>query len=425
MTRFAAIPRILCLTIALIFGDRASPSRATEPTFAGPAQGTTYRVRLGQPLAVAELAGLRAEIESLLADVDHQMSRYHADTEVSRFNRSASTDWFAVSSDLAAVVRAAISIHDQSGGTFDITVAPLVDAWGFGPRGGAGRIPSADEIARIRESVGSELLAVRAGPPALRKLRGGVALDLNGIAPGFAVDRIAQCLERHGVLNYLIRLDGHIRTRGHALDGRPWRVGIDRPTEIPSGVQLAIEMGDGSLSTSGDYRHYFMHEGHRYSHIIDPRTGWPIAHAATSVSIVADDCLTADAWAKALMVLGPVDGLRLANERGIAAYYVIRAAGDSAGAEFAAVPTERFARRFLDTSIVENEQGVVPSGAHLAAAPSSSLCAPSDETHTIVARLIIALIAFALSISAIVVGRRWAGPTMPKEAAAGIRRRLH
>jgi len=313
MTRFAAVPRILCLAIALIVGDRASSSRGDEPTFAGPAQGTTYRVRLGQPLATADLATLRAEIESLLADVDRQMSRYHADTEVSRFNRSAATDWFAVSPDLAAVVRAAISIHDQSGGTFDITVAPLVDAWGFGPHGGAGRVLGADEIARIRQGIGSELLEVRADPPALRKLRAGVALDLNGIAPGFAVDRIAQCLERHRVTNYLIRLDGHIRARGRALDGRPWRVGIDRPTEIPSGVQLAIALGDGSLSTSGDYRHYFLREGRRYSHIIDPRTGWPIAHAATSVSIVADDCLTADAWAKALMVLGPVEGVQLAT----------------------------------------------------------------------------------------------------------------
>ena len=260
----------------------------------------------------------------------------------------------------------------------------------------------ADEITRIRATgrVPSQFEARRSAGFAQALARG--ALDLNGIAPGFAVDRIAQCLKRHRVTNYLIRLDGHIRSRGHALDGRPWRVGIDRPTEIPSGVQLAIELGDGSLSTSGDYRHYFLHDGRRYSHIIDPRTGWPIAHSATSVSIVADDCLTADAWAKALMVLGPVDGVRLANQRGIAAYYIVRTSGDSGEADFQTVPTEHFATRFLDTS------KVVEPDARPAHVPTSALYAPSpDEPHTIVAPFIAALIALALLIFAIVVRRRW------------------
>ena len=275
------------------------------------------------------------------------MSRYHTDTEVSRFNRSTSTDWFSVSPDVVTVVQAAIAINAQSGGTFDITVAPLVDLWGFGPACRPGRIPTSAEIAAVRENVGSQLLEVRASPPALRKRRPEVQLDLNGIAPGFAVDRIAECLERRGVTNYLIRLDGHIRTHGHVIDGRPWRVGIDRPTELPSGVQLAIELGDAALSTSGDYRHFFEHDGRRYSHIIDPRTGAPADHAATCVSIVADNCLTADAWAKALMVLGPTDGVRLADERGIAAYYVVRAANTEELSKPRGVATASFALRFL------------------------------------------------------------------------------
>jgi thiamine biosynthesis lipoprotein len=191
------------------------------------------------------------------------------------------------------------------------------------------------------------LLEVRVNPPALRKRRADVELDLNGIAPGFAVDRIAECLERGGLTNYLIRLDGHIRTHGHTFDGRPWRVGIDRPTELPSGVQLAIELGDAALSTSGDYRHYFEHDGRRYSHIINPRTGAPADHLATCVSIVADNCLTADAWAKALMVLGPTDGVRLANQRGIAAYYLVRESNVGDELKLRGVATAGFSQQFL------------------------------------------------------------------------------
>lgn len=336
-----------CLALVLVAFCVTAVARADEPTFAGPAQGTTYRVRVGQPIAAMPLAELRAEIEALLVRIDHQMSRYHADTEVSRFNRSASTDWIAVSPDVVTVVQAALTINRQSGGTFDITVAPLVDLWGFGPSGQPGRVPTAAEIARVRQSVGSQLLEARSNPPALRKRRPDVQLDLNGIAPGFAVDRIADSLQRHAVTNFLIRLDGHLRTRGHALDGRPWRVGIDRPTELPSGVQLAIELGNAALSTSGDYRHYFDHDGRRYSHIIDPRTGAPADHEATCVSIVASDCLTADAWAKALMVLGPTDGMRLADQRGIAAYYVIRESSAGDGSKLRGVATAGFSHRFL------------------------------------------------------------------------------
>ncbi|HEX4000932.1 MAG TPA: FAD:protein FMN transferase [Pirellulales bacterium] len=418
MNRIAALRRLIyffCLA-ATLFAVATSSSNAAveEPTFAGPAQGTTYRVRLGEPLDVPALSAVRGEIDAILAGVDRQMSRYHSDTEVSQFNRSRSTDWLAVSPDLAAVVRAAIAIHDRSGGTFDITVAPLVDLWGFGPRGGMGHVPPADEIARVRHSVGSELIAVRVDPPALRKTRPEVALDLNGIAPGFAVDRIARALERRGVTNYLIRLDGHIRARGHAFDGRPWRVGIDRPTEIPSGVQLALEPGDAALSTSGDYRHYFLQDGHRYSHIIDPRTGRPIAHAATSVSIVAGDCLTADAWAKALMVLGPIDGVRLANERGIAAYYVVRRAGEGGETretDFRAIASREFARRFFSAGLGLDHDALRPTATEAVEPPTANQERLAGAIHIASLRwtTLAIVVAFAIA-AALVAWRRRSGP---------------
>ena len=206
--------------------------RADEfPTFAGPTEGTTYRVRLGQRLTDVSVSQLRTEIEGLLAEIDSHMSTYHDDSILARFNHSGSMEWFAVPTDVVTVVQAAIEVHDQSAGAFDVTVAPLVDLWGFGPKGRPGRVPTADEIARARQAVGSELVETRADPPALRKRHPDVRLDLNAIAPGFAVDRTAQCLERHKVTNYLIELGGEIRTRGRTGYGRRWRVGIERPTE--------------------------------------------------------------------------------------------------------------------------------------------------------------------------------------------------
>jgi len=306
----------LCVLLAPVSPVLLRSAPADEaPTLAGPAQGTTYRVRFGQRLADGALAQLHAELETLLARIDGQMSTYRDDSDLARFNRSPSLEWFPVPADVVAVVGAALDVHRRSGGAFDVTVAPLVDLWGFGPGGRPGRVPAADEIARARRAVGSRLLEVRTAPPALRKRHAGVKLDVNGIAPGFTVDRIARCLERHHVTDYLIELGGEIRTRGRTADGRPWRVGIDRPSKRPRGIHLAIEPGDAAVSTSGDYRQYFDRDGKRYAHLIDPATGCPVTHAATSVSVVAPESMVAKPWATALMVLGPEEGKRVADEQ--------------------------------------------------------------------------------------------------------------
>jgi thiamine biosynthesis lipoprotein len=229
----------------------------------------------------------------------------------------------------------------DSRGAFDPTVAPLVRLWHFGPRAQAGGVPTAEEIVRVRQSIGFRLIDVRLDPPALRKTDPRVELDLNAIAPGFAVDRIAEHLEQRGVPGYMVEIGGEIRTRGAKPDGQPWRVGIEQPVEGMRLVHRALSLTDAALATSGDYRNFFVRDGVRYSHTIDPHSGRPVTHHLASVTVVADDCTTADGLATTLTVLGPAAGREFAAERGIAAYFLVRRDDG-----FDALATPAFTARF-------------------------------------------------------------------------------
>ena len=242
------------------------------------------------------------------------MSGYRADSEVTRFNASTSTQWHDVSAELAAVVQAALDISEKSGGAFDITVAPLVAAWGFGPGGRPQELPSAEQIARIGASVGFRKLHVRPDPPALRKDVAELAIDLNGIAPGFAVDLLADRLLALRVENFMIDIGGEIRARGRNARGEPWHIAIEHPVDTQRTPYAGVRLDGASVSTSGEYRDYYERDGRRYSHTIDPRTARPLDRAPGSVVVVAASTALADGWATALNVLGPRDGLGARRE---------------------------------------------------------------------------------------------------------------
>ena len=197
----------------------------------GPTMGTTYTVKVAAPPASVDGARLRATIDDVLAQIDRSMSGYRGDSEVARFNASASTQWYDVSADLAAVVQAALDISEASGGAFDITVAPLVAAWGFGPAGEPKVLPSAEQIAQIEATVGYRKLHVRLDPPALRKDVAELSIDLNGIAPGFAVDRLADRLQALQIENFMIDIGGEIRARGRNARGEPWHIAVEHPVD--------------------------------------------------------------------------------------------------------------------------------------------------------------------------------------------------
>ena len=290
--------------------------------------GTTFAVTVVGPVSDSVAERLREDIEVTLADVDGAMSTYDHDSELSRFNRWQRTDWFTLSPPTFEVFRQAQEVSRLTRGAFDVTVAPLVNAWGFGAAGPAASLPTDTEVTALLANVGETMLEMDHDPPRIRKFRPAMQSDLSALAKGFAVDRVADLLDRgdDGVEGYLVEVGGEVRTRGRNEDGHPWRVGIERPVDGPSSIQRVLELTDAALATSGDYRNYFEHEGRRYSHTIDPRTGYPVDHRLVSVSVVDATCMRADALATALEVLGPEEGLALALEQGLAAFLITREA---------------------------------------------------------------------------------------------------
>lgn len=270
------------------------------------------------------------------------MSTYRADSDLSRFNRLRSTDWIPVADDVARLAGIARGVSEQTGGAFDVTVGPLVNLWGFGPGqppGGFGTIPTDAMIESARRHVGYRLLDSRAAPPALRKSDPLVYADFSGIAKGYAAELVGRRLEELGARDYLVAVGGEMRARGLSHRGRPWRVGIETPTPGTRRVLYEVELRDGSLSTSGDYRNFFDHGGRRYCHEIDPATGRPVERPPASVSVADASGAYADAMATALMVLGPEKGYALAERRGLAALFVMRQSD-----HFEAKATPRFAQ---------------------------------------------------------------------------------
>jgi len=290
--------------------------------------GTTFSVTVvGERLSAGATEHLRVTIEDQLESLDAMMSTYDSESEVSRFNAWTSSDWFPVSPETATVFLRAREISEATDGAFDVTVGPLVDAWGFGPPGPQPTAPSEADIAGLLTTVGFEQIEIDGLTPAIRKTHVDVRSDLSAVAKGYAVDRVADLLDRSGYNAYLVEIGGEIRTRGHRAGGQPWRVGIEQPTDGPFSLRRVIELSDASLATSGDYRNYIENNGVRISHTIDPRTGQPVTHSLASVSVIDALCVRADALATALEVLGPNEAYALASERGWAALLIIRDEG--------------------------------------------------------------------------------------------------
>jgi thiamine biosynthesis lipoprotein len=289
--------------------------------------GTGYVVKVAAPPADLAADELQADIDAWLADFDLRVSTYRPDSELSRFNASRTTDWFEVSAETARLVQSALQIAERSGGAFDPTVGPLVRLWGFDRRQGRATLPTEAELLEMRQRVGHQLLQVRLDPPALRKSHPELELDVNGIAPGFAADRLVERLAHRGLHRVMVDIGGEIRAQGDKSDGSPWRIGVERPPTSDGEARrlaAALPLNDAAVATSGDYRNFYEVDGRRYAHTIDPRTGRPVDHALASVTVFAPDAADADALATALMVLGPEEGLALADELGLAAWLLVR-----------------------------------------------------------------------------------------------------
>ncbi|MCL6284960.1 FAD:protein FMN transferase [Ruegeria sp. 2012CJ41-6] len=293
----------------------------------GETMGTTYNITaVGTDLDGDAMA---AAVTDSLASINAKMSNWDPNSEVSVFSASADTQAVAVSPELASVMAAANEVHTQSMGRFDVTLGPLIELWGFGPRKPEDPVPGDDAIAAALAHVGQDrLLALDEDAGTLSKSDAAVGINLGAIAKGYGVDAVAAALAGFGVENYMVEIGGDLVTRGENDKGETWRIGIERPDANVQTVELIVPVSDRGLATSGDYRNFFEQDGVRYSHIIDPTTGHPITHRTTSVTVVANDAMMADAWATALLVLGAEDGLKLADENNLAAFFISQAAQD-------------------------------------------------------------------------------------------------
>ena len=286
--------------------------------------GTTYAVKVvGRNLSPADKAPIESVVTSAMNAVNAKMSTYLKDSELSQFNASESVEPQKMSPATLEVIQMAQAISELTQGRFDVTVGPLVNAWGFGPEGPQKTLTD-DEVSELLGYVGFQKLKVDAAASTLTKEHPKTYVDLSAIAKGYAVDKVVESLEGLGHTNYMVEIGGEVYAKGLNPDDSPWRIGIETPSaEVPGIFDVVVLSGKG-LATSGDYRNFYENDGERYSHTINPKTGRPIKHSLASVSVLADSCAQADALATALNVLGPIEGPELAEKQGIAALFIIR-----------------------------------------------------------------------------------------------------
>jgi FAD:protein FMN transferase len=290
----------------------------------GNTMGTSFNVTLVAPPANADLELLETSIQEKLEHIENVASTYRSGSGLSRFNANPSTDWVAVAPELCDMVDAAQDVSEVTGGAFDITVGPLVNLWGFGPPQAADEIPADDAVAAALRNVGSSQLQTDCTQSRLRKASAGVYVDLSGWAKGYAVDELAALLDTAGLSNYLVEIGGELRVSGHNAEQRKFAIAVEKPLQNNTMEYSVLRLSDVAVATSGDYRNFYELDGQRYSHTIDPRTGRPVTHNLTGVTVIDTSTAYADAMATALLVLGPEEGPGLAEQLDLAGYFLLR-----------------------------------------------------------------------------------------------------
>jgi len=308
--------------------------------------GTTYSVKFLPSSETPGLVKIGELIESTLESVNSQMSTYRDNSEISRFNTQTSLDWFPVSKETAEVVLLSLRIWELTDGSFDVTVGPLVDLWGFGPAQGTSSIPDEKVVRELLQRVGSNKLEARLQPPALRKSVGALRVDLSAIAKGHGVDRVAEILEQQGLENYFVEIGGEIRTKGVGAHGQAWKVGIERPKILQREVHQVVGLSGKSMASSGDYRNFRNIEEQNFSHFIDPKSGMPVQTEVAAATVLADDCATADAIATGLMSAGLEKARSLISQHDWPVLLIVRR-----GEEFETFTSAKFSEWIVDDEL--------------------------------------------------------------------------
>ncbi|MGV3761357.1 FAD:protein FMN transferase [Parapedobacter sp.] len=275
----------------------------------GYAQGTTYAVTY---YARAEVVS-RASIDSILSVIDSSMSLYKPYSLINKVN-DADRIIRITDQHFLRVLRRSFEIYRESGGLFDITVAPLVQLWGFGVES-RDRLPDSAAVDQVMVCIGMEKIKLRG--QRLRKKRSCVELDMNGIAQGYTVDVLADYMEDRGVTRYLVELGGELRVKGPKPDGTPFRIGIERPTQTGGGstvIDDVVEIQEGAITTAGSYRKFLQDGDRRISHHINPKTGYPFATGIVSATVYSEDAMTADGYDNVIMAMPVADAIAFVNQ---------------------------------------------------------------------------------------------------------------
>ncbi|UXI02903.1 FAD:protein FMN transferase [Photobacterium sp. TY1-4] len=311
------------LLLALVVTLSACSDQRDMIHLNGSTMGTYYSIKLIKQEGLPPATDIQAEIDRRLELVNDQMSTYRKHSELSQFNQSHSTEPMTVSADTAKVVREAIRLAELTDGALDVTIGPVVNLWSFGPEARPETTPTAEEIAARQRQVGIRHLSVHGN--SLQKGIPELYVDLSSIAKGYGVDVVADYFDELQVADYLVEIGGELRLKGNNLEGTPWRIAIEKPTEDGSrAVQEIIEPGNMAVATSGDYRNYFEQNGVRYSHLIDPKTCKPINNRVVSVSVLHPSSMTADALATAFSVMGKEKSLALAEQEQLPVLLVVK-----------------------------------------------------------------------------------------------------
>ncbi|SFM78855.1 FAD:protein FMN transferase [Marinobacter pelagius] len=321
--RVALVSTFMVLALAALAGCSFEPEEKVWE-ISGGVFGTTYHINVVLTDDQQRLENLAEGIETELEKVDAAMSTWREDSELSRLNRTADqSEWIGISAPLHEVLAKAQEVSELTGGAFDVTVGPVVNLWGFGPEARPEQVPTEQELSRVLSATGYEKLELRDEPAGVRADKPQY-IDLSAIAKGYGVDAVARYLDSEGVSAYLVEIGGEVRVQGRKPGGDAWRLAIEQPVSEGREVNRVVALESKAMATSGDYRNYYESEGQRYSHTIDPETGKPITHNLASVTVLAEDCMTADALATGFNVMGFERAQELATRENIPAYFIIR-----------------------------------------------------------------------------------------------------
>lgn len=313
---------ILLISFLFLMTSCSSKDEFSSPlSIEGRTMGTYYRIKT---FGDEDPKELKAQVDKFLKLFNFIFSTYIEDSEISVINKDK-LNKIKGSDTFIKLLELSIEISKKSEGSFDVTVGPLVNAWGFGPDGKRKK-PTKEQISKLLKSVGYEKISIK--DEFISKSVSDVYIDMSAMAKGFGVDELLKFLDYKGYTNILVEIGGEVRTNGTKAGGKPWVIGIEGPSEkLGTTIQKAIPLKRQAMATSGSYRNYIKYGDEIFNHTINPLTGYPVKHKTISVSVIHDTCAEADAWATAFMSMGAEKGIKLANRSELKVYFQIKEKG--------------------------------------------------------------------------------------------------